>query len=130
MLSIPIFLIGLYFSWLILLFGAQVAYALQNRKMYLQERKAESVNQRGREYVAVRVMAYLALVWSIFGYSIAATRLAMLALAAAGMVAVFLLSIQLCRGLSVTCQRRSMSFCLWANSSSSAAATAVDNSST
>jgi len=57
---VPIFLIGLYFSWLILLFGAQVAYALQNRKMYLQERKAESVNQRGREYVALRVMTYLA----------------------------------------------------------------------
>src|SRR3954470_8960024 len=57
---IPIFLLGLYFSWLILLFGAQVAYALQNRRMYLQERKAESVNQRGREYVALRVMTYLA----------------------------------------------------------------------
>jgi len=57
---IPIFLLGLYFSWLILLFGAQVAYALQNRKMYLQERKAESVNQRGREYVALRLMTYLA----------------------------------------------------------------------
>jgi membrane protein len=57
---IPIFLLGLYFSWLILLFGAQVAYALQNRKVYLQERKAESVNQRGREYVAFRVITYLA----------------------------------------------------------------------
>jgi membrane protein len=57
---VPIFLLGLYFSWLILLFGAQVAYALQNRKVYLQERKAESVNQRGREYVALRVMTYLA----------------------------------------------------------------------
>ena len=56
---IPIFLLGLYFSWLILLFGAQVAYAVQNRKVYLQERKAESVNQRGREYVALRVMTYL-----------------------------------------------------------------------
>jgi membrane protein len=57
---IPIFLLGLYFSWLILLFGAQVSYALQNRKMYLQERKAESVNQRGREYVALRMMTYIA----------------------------------------------------------------------
>lgn len=57
---IPIFLLGLYFSWLVLLFGGQVSYALQNRKMYLQERKAESVNQRGREYVALRVMTYLA----------------------------------------------------------------------
>ena len=28
---VPVFMIGLYFSWLILLFGAQVAYAFQNR---------------------------------------------------------------------------------------------------
>jgi membrane protein len=57
---IPIFLVGLYFSWLIVLFGAQVAYALQNRQNYLQEKKADSVNQRGREYVALRVMTHLA----------------------------------------------------------------------
>jgi len=57
---IPIFLVGLYFSWLIVLFGAQVAYALQNRQGYLQEKKAESVNQRGREYVALRLMTHLA----------------------------------------------------------------------
>jgi membrane protein len=58
--AIPIFLVGLYFSWLIVLFGAQVAYALQNRQNYLQEKKAESVNQRGREYVALRVMTSIA----------------------------------------------------------------------
>src|SRR5437867_9187110 len=57
---IPIFLVGLYVSWLIVLFGAQVAYALQNRQDYLQEKKAQSVNQRGREYVALRVMTHLA----------------------------------------------------------------------
>jgi membrane protein len=57
---IPIFLLGLYFSWLIMLFGAQVAYAFQNRDVYLQEKKAESVNQRNREYVALRVMTLLA----------------------------------------------------------------------
>jgi membrane protein len=57
---IPIFLIGLYFSWLIMLFGAQVAYAFQNREVYLQEKKAESVNQRNREYVALRVMTLIA----------------------------------------------------------------------
>jgi membrane protein len=28
---VPVFMIGLYFSWVILLFGAQVAYAFQNR---------------------------------------------------------------------------------------------------
>jgi membrane protein len=49
-------MIGLYFSWLILLFGAQVAYAFQNRSAYLQDKLAENVNQRGREFVALRLM--------------------------------------------------------------------------
>ncbi len=53
---VPIFMLGLYFSWIILLFGAQVAYAYQNRSLYLQERIAENVNQRGREFVALRLM--------------------------------------------------------------------------
>lgn len=57
---VPIFLMGLYFSWLILLFGAQVAYAYQNRRAYWLQRKAEALNQRGREYAALRVMTYLA----------------------------------------------------------------------
>jgi membrane protein len=52
----PVFLIGLYISWLILLFGAQVSYAFQNRQAYLQEKLAETVNQRGREFVALRLM--------------------------------------------------------------------------
>jgi membrane protein len=54
---VPVFLVGLYFSWLILLFGAQVAYAVQNRQSYLQTRQAEAVNQQGREFVAIRMMA-------------------------------------------------------------------------
>jgi membrane protein len=33
----PVFLVGLYFSWLIMLLGAQVAYAFQNRQAYIQE---------------------------------------------------------------------------------------------
>ncbi|HUS05584.1 MAG TPA: hypothetical protein VMZ52_04785 [Bryobacteraceae bacterium] len=43
------------------------------------------------------VTAYLALVWWAFGYSITATRTAMLLLASAAVLAVFLLAIQLCR---------------------------------
>jgi membrane protein len=58
--TIPIFLVGLYFSWLIVLFGSQVAYAFQNRVVYVQTKKAETVNQRGREYAGVRTMVYLA----------------------------------------------------------------------
>ncbi|MGZ5545468.1 MAG: YhjD/YihY/BrkB family envelope integrity protein, partial [Limisphaerales bacterium] len=57
---IPIFLVGMYFSWLIVLFGSQVAYAYQNRLAYLQERAAETVNQQGREFVALRIMTYIA----------------------------------------------------------------------
>ncbi len=43
------------------------------------------------------VMAYLALVWRLAGYSIPATRIAMLAVAAVGVYATFLLAIRLCR---------------------------------
>lgn len=58
--AVPIFLIGMYFSWLIVLFGSQVGYAYQNRLAYLQEREAEGVNQQGREFVALRMMTYIA----------------------------------------------------------------------
>lgn len=53
---VPVFMIGLYFSWLILLFGAQVAYAFQNRTSYLEEKQVETINQRGREFIALRLM--------------------------------------------------------------------------
>jgi membrane protein len=56
---VPVFMLGLYFSWVILLFGAQVAYACQNRVAYLQDRIADNVNQRGREFVALRIMMLL-----------------------------------------------------------------------
>jgi membrane protein len=54
--AVPVLLIGLYFSWLILLLGAQVAYAFQNLDAYLQERATEGVNQRGREFIAFRLL--------------------------------------------------------------------------
>ncbi|MBI3417531.1 MAG: YihY family inner membrane protein [Verrucomicrobia bacterium] len=57
---VPVFMIGLYFSWMILLFGAQVAYAYQNRRTYFQERQVEAVHQLGREFVAVRLMTLIA----------------------------------------------------------------------
>jgi membrane protein len=53
---VPVFMVGLYFSWVILLFGAQVAYAFQNRKSYLQDKLMENVNHRGREFIALRLM--------------------------------------------------------------------------
>jgi membrane protein len=53
---VPVFMIGLYFCWLIVLFGAQVAYAFQNRSIYAEERQVEHINQRGREFIALRLM--------------------------------------------------------------------------
>lgn len=53
---IPLLMAGLYMIWLTVLFGAQVAYAYQNRASYLQDRLVENVNQRGREFVALRLM--------------------------------------------------------------------------
>ena len=59
--AVPLFLLGLYFSWLILLFGSQVAYVFQNRGAYLQERQADSIHQNGREFAALRLMTAIGL---------------------------------------------------------------------
>jgi membrane protein len=56
---VPVFMVGLYLAWLILLFGAQVAYAYQNRGSYLDEQGVEHINQRGREFVALRLMTFI-----------------------------------------------------------------------
>jgi len=53
---VPVFMAGLYLSWAILLFGAQTAYAFQNRKIYLQEKMIEDVTPRDREILALRLM--------------------------------------------------------------------------
>lgn len=56
----PLFLVGMYFSWLIMLLGAQVAYAWQNRAAYIEEKQVEGVGQRGREFAALRLMTHIA----------------------------------------------------------------------
>ena len=56
---VPVFMAGLYLSWAILLFGAEIAYAFQNRKIYLQEKMIEAINQRDREILALRIMTCL-----------------------------------------------------------------------
>jgi membrane protein len=53
---IPILLLGLFFSWLIVLFGAQVSFVAQNWKIYFAQKKSERVDQEGRELLACRVM--------------------------------------------------------------------------
>lgn len=53
---IPVLLAGLYFSWLIVLLGAQVSYAIQNLRGFLQQRASERVDQEGRELLACRLV--------------------------------------------------------------------------
>lgn len=53
---IPVFMAGLYLSWAVVLLGAQIAYAFQNRKISIQEKMVETVSHRDREVVALRVM--------------------------------------------------------------------------
>jgi len=50
---LPLFLIGLYLSWLILLLGSQTAYVFQHREAYLQELQADRIDQTGREWLAI-----------------------------------------------------------------------------
>ncbi len=56
---VPVLMIGLYLAWLIVLLGAQVAYAYQNRAVYAEERQVENINQRGREFIALRLMTVI-----------------------------------------------------------------------
>lgn len=53
---VPLVMIGLYLSWIILLFGAQVAYVFQNRRVYYQEKQLQDFNPAGREFIALRIM--------------------------------------------------------------------------
>lgn len=54
--AIPIFLAGLYLSWLILLFGSQTAYTFQNRHVDVQDLAADRMEAQAREYAALRLM--------------------------------------------------------------------------
>jgi len=44
-----------------LLFGTQVSYAYQNRSSYLEAKQIENINQRGREFIALRLMTCIGL---------------------------------------------------------------------
>jgi membrane protein len=53
---VPVFLVGLYFSWLMVLLGAQVSFAAQNVRLYMQQRASEKIDQAGRELLACRIV--------------------------------------------------------------------------
>jgi membrane protein len=53
---IPVLLAGLYVSWLIVLFGAQVSYAAQNVRAHFQQRAGERFDQLAHERFACRLV--------------------------------------------------------------------------
>jgi membrane protein len=54
--SIPIFLFWLHLNWAILLFGAEFAFAIQNRETYAEEQRAVRASMISKLWVAFSVM--------------------------------------------------------------------------
>ena len=58
--SIPVFLIWLYISWLILLFGAEISFAHQNVRTYTREEKSLAISPKYKELLGLRIMISIA----------------------------------------------------------------------
>jgi len=57
--ALPIFLVWIYFVWVIVLLGAEVAYAHQNLDEYSQLERMPRVSQAERERMAIRILAWI-----------------------------------------------------------------------
>lgn len=60
MAALPVFMIWIYLSWSIVLFGLEVTYATQNLHSIRQDIRGQNINFASRELVALTVMLYLA----------------------------------------------------------------------
>ncbi|MCK5594809.1 YihY family inner membrane protein [bacterium] len=58
--SIPVFLIWLYISWLILLFGAEISFAHQNVRTYTREEKSLAISPKCKELLGLSIMISIA----------------------------------------------------------------------
>jgi membrane protein len=54
--AIPLFLLWLQFSWTIVLFGAEIAYAAENVQNFYYEKEISNVSHRYRYFVAILIM--------------------------------------------------------------------------
>ncbi len=55
--ALPVFLVWLYVTWLIVLIGAEVAFADQNSKTYRQEAHSPNVSQKFKEFLALNIVS-------------------------------------------------------------------------
>jgi len=58
--ALPLLLIWLQLSWLVILFGAEIAYAVDNEETYAQEREWGAVSQRMQRVLGVRFVEIIA----------------------------------------------------------------------
>ncbi len=58
--ALPLLFLWIYISWIIVLFGAQLAFAFQNAATYRDEDEAQRASQTARERAAIRLLIEIA----------------------------------------------------------------------
>ena len=58
--KLPIFMLWIFYSWIIVLFGAEVAFAYQNLKTYKRENMGESVSYAYMQQLALNIIISIA----------------------------------------------------------------------
>lgn len=59
--AVPLLLLFVQMSWVIVLFGAQLAYSIQNVKFYFFRSESEHISRRFRDFIAVVLMKKICL---------------------------------------------------------------------
>ena len=73
--ALPIFMVWLYVSWVIVLLGAQVSWAVQNVGRYWEERRTEHASFASRAAVALHTMVALAVAFQRRGSALSLEQL-------------------------------------------------------